>query len=74
MWFLGTWFSGGFSSARFTVGLDDLFQGSFPTFMILWLRDPKLHYKVRTVEISLASRVLSLLVLLGREALDAERE
>jgi len=42
--------------------------------MILWLRDPKLHYKVRTVEISLASRVLSLLVLLGREALDAERE
>ena len=26
MWCLGTWFSGGLGSVRFTVGLDDLIQ------------------------------------------------
>jgi len=36
-WYLGTWFSGGLGSVRFTVGLDDLTG----LFQPKWLYDPK---------------------------------
>ena len=44
MWCLGTWFSGGLGSVRFTVGLDDLkglfqpkrFCDSLPGKLFIW--------------------------------------